>query len=219
MLKTIFRMSLMSLLLWIMAGCNTTKSTTVSTQDFKNSSTVKDASQLTPLVAGNTIEVSVEVDGRMEVSRHRAGLSYQGHVTLPLVGDVKVGGLTMKQARDVIAETYGAYYVSAPVIMLSLLGGSEEGEWGYVTVMGRVRTPGTVPLRDADGMKLTQAIQSVGGFASSAKQNEIRITRLDQAGKKIQVYVDFEKIGQAGNAEADVNLIDGDIVYVPERIF
>ncbi len=219
MLRTIFRLSLINLFLWVLTGCNTTNSSTVSTQDFKNTTTANDGSQLTPLIAGNTIEVSVEVDGRMEVSRHRAGLSYQGNVTLPLVGDVKVGGLTLKQARECIAETYGAYYVSTPVIMLSMLGGSEEGEWGYVTVMGRVRTPGTVPLRDVDGMKLTQAIQSSGGFAASAKQTEIRITRIDNSGKKIQVYVNFEAIGQAGHAESDVNLIDGDIVYVPERIF
>jgi polysaccharide export outer membrane protein len=219
MLKSIFRSTLPALILTALIGCTTTDSSTVSTQDFKNSLSAKDGSQLTPLVAGNTIEVSVEVDGRMEVSRHRAGLSYQGFATLPLVGDVKVGGLTLAQARKEIAKTYGAYYVSAPVIMVSMLSGSEEGEWGYITVMGRVRTPGTVPLRDADGMKLTQAIQSVGGFATSAKQNEIRVTRLDQSGKKLQVYVDFEAIGQTGSAESDINLIDGDIVYVPERIF
>lgn len=219
MLKTVFRMSVISLLVWVLAGCNTTKTSTVSTQDFKNATTTKDMSQLTPLIAGNTIEVSVEVDGRMEVARHRAGLSYQGYVTLPLVGDVKVGGLTLAQARGVIAKTYGAYYVSTPVIMLSMLGGANEGEWGYITVMGRIRTPGTVPLSDADGMKLSQAIQAAGGFAASAKQTEIRITRINSSGKKVQVYVNFEAIGQAGHAESDVDLIDGDIVYVPERIF
>lgn len=205
--------------LMIVSGCSSPSVSTVSTRDFRQSASSKKVLQATELVPGDAIEVSVEVDGSMEVSQHRAGINHLGYITLPLVGDVKIGGLRLDQARDAIAKTYGSYYVNEPVVMVGMAGGAAEGEWGYVTVMGRVGKPGRIPLGDADGLTLTEAIQAAGGFGFSAKQSDIRISRVDKSGKKIQVSVDFEEIGQGGNAEADISLIDGDVVYVPERIF
>ena len=200
-------------------GCATSESTSVSPKDFLQNKPDQ-PSKSSKLTGGDTIELSVEVDGRMEVLSHRAQINPQGKVTLPLVGDVKIGGYTLDKARGAIAKTYGAYYVNPPVIMVSLLADPESGgEWGSVTVMGRVNQPGRVPLRSQQGMNLTEAIQLAGGFAASAKNSDIRISRTDELGMKTRVSVDFKEIGQSGNKEADIKLIDGDIVYVPERIF
>ncbi len=177
------------------------------------------ASQTRNLAPGDEIEVSVEVDGSMEVSRHRAKLNHQGIVTLPLVGDVKVGGMKFSAARNIITKTYGAYYVNPPVVILALVDGDIVGEWGFITVLGRVNTPGRVPLQSQEGMNLSAAVQVAGGFATSAKTSDIRVSRTDELGMTTRVSVNFEQIGQTGNANADIMLFDGDIVYVPERIF
>ncbi|MEN7973466.1 MAG: SLBB domain-containing protein [Verrucomicrobiota bacterium] len=178
-----------------------------------------EALQARDLVPGAGIEVSVEVDGIMEVASHRAELNHQGIVTLPLVGDVKIGNMKPEAARSVIAETYGAYYVNSPVVMLSVVDDDAVGKWGFVTVLGRVNEPGRVPLAAQDGINLSAAIQLAGGFAASAKQSDIRVSRIDELGMKIQVSVDFNQIGQSGNADDDILLVAGDIVYIPERIF
>ena len=204
--------------LMLYTGCTTPETTSVSTQDFMQNKPAQ-PSKSSELAAGDTIEVSVEVDGNMEVLLHRAQINPQGMVTLPLVGDVKIGGYMQDKARDVIAKTYGAYYVNPPVIMLALMVDPGDGEWGAVTVTGRVGQPGRVPLRSQRGMNLTEAIQLAGGFAPSAKKSDIRVSRTDEMGMQTQVSVDFEAIGKRGNAEADIKLIDGDIIYVPERIF
>ena len=115
--------------------------------------------------------------------------------------------------------TYGAYYVNPPVVMLALTDGDAVGEWGFVTVLGRVNKPGRVPLQSQKGINLSAAVQLAGGFAPSAKQSDIRVSRIDGNGKKLRVSIDFEQIGLAGNAAADILLVDGDIIYVPERIF
>lgn len=202
----------------LVAGCATMDSGSATTSGFRFGKQ-EGSSQARDLAPGDGIEVSVEVDGSMEVSLHRAELNYQGLVTLPLVGDVKVGGMKLSTARDVIAKTYGAYYVNPPVVMLALVGGDIVGEWGFVTVLGRVNKPGRIPLPSQDGMNLSAAIQMAGGFATSAKTSDIRVSRTDELGMKTRVSVDFKQIGQAGNADADIMLIDGDIIYVPERIF
>ncbi|MCF7863812.1 MAG: polysaccharide export protein [Kiritimatiellales bacterium] len=207
----------LSVIMALYTGCTTTGSSSVSTQDFFKS-TEEGPSRISELAPGDTIEISVEVDGLMEVVSHRAALNHQGLVTLPLVGDVKVGGCTLDKAQDVIAKTYGSYYVRPPVVMISLVDNPKDGEWGYVTVMGRVGRPGRMPLHNPNGMNLTEAIQDAGGLSESAKKTGIRVTRKDAKGKPVQTIVNFDEIG-LGNTDVDIKLIDGDVVYVPERIF
>ncbi len=204
--------------LMLHSGCTTPGTTTVSAQDFLQNKPDQSPS-ISELAAGDTIEVSVEVDGIMEVLSHRAQINQQGLATLPLVGDVEIGGYALDKARGIIAKTYGAYYVNPPVVMLSLQVDPGDGEWGAVTVMGRVARPGRIPLRNQSGINLTEAIQAAGGFASSANKTKIRVSRIDKDGNKIKASIDFEAIGKKGNAEADIKLIAGDIVYVPERSF
>lgn len=202
----------------LQTGCVTSDGASASTQEFSKNKPTQ-ASLPSELVVGNTVELSVEVDGNMEVLSHHAQINQQGMATLPLVGDVKISGYTLSKARSTIAQTYGAYYVNPPVVMLSLQVDPEDGEWGSVTVMGRVIQPGRVPLRSQSGMNLTEAIQEAGGFAPSANKSKIRVSRTDKDGKNLKVYVDFEEIGQKGNMDSDIKLIDGDIIYVPQRIF
>lgn len=199
-------------------GCSTTDIEAVSTADFAQTEVV-DNMDAAKLSAGDTVEVSVEVDGRMEVSRHRAILDHFGVITLPLVGDVKVGDLTMDKARKSITDTYSTYFVNTPVVMLSTVQDLDGGGLGFVTVTGRVGTPGRISIMSASGMKLTEAIQAAGGFGTSAKRSDVRVSRVDGHGQKVQVSVDYNKIGKRGSAEADLTLRDGDIVYVPERLF
>ena len=200
-------------------GCATTDTTVLDTQNFIKTTSKSGTVQVAELDAGDVIEVSVEVDGTMEVSRYRANVNFLGIVTLPLVGDVKIGGLNLDIARSVIAKRYGVYFVTEPVIMLSRADDDSMSEWGQVTVLGRVSQPGVFPLPSSSGIKLSAAIQAAGGFASSAKANDVRISRIDDYGNKVKVSVNFNEIGESGNAEADIKLKDGDIVFVPERIF
>ncbi|VGO14795.1 hypothetical protein PDESU_03364 [Pontiella desulfatans] len=202
----------------LLNGCSATGAKTVSAEEF--SEKVDDGkAKVAALVAGDGIELSVEVDGRMEVAAHRATINHAGMVTLPLVGDVKIGGMTLAHARSAIYETYGAYFVNSPVIMINRVDDAAEGEWGFITVTGRVSQPGRIKIPSAKGMKLTAVIQEAGGFEASAKKSDIRVSRTSKDGRKIQVTVDYDEIGQEGNLQADIDLKDGDIVYVPERIF
>ncbi|MDF7806271.1 polysaccharide biosynthesis/export family protein [Pontiellaceae bacterium B12219] len=201
-------------------GCQTTDSTKVTAQDFNKRAEVVEDVKAAELIPGDFIEVSVEVDGRMEVQMHRSGINYLGLVTLPLVGDVKVSGMSLQDARAVIAKKYGTYFVNTPLIMVSRVDdSSSQGEWGFVTVTGRVGQPGRVKIMSAKGIRLTAVIQESGGFGPSAKKSDIQISRINEDGQKIRTSVNYEDIGQSGNLDADVNLFDGDIVYVPERMF
>lgn len=221
MLKKRVLLFLSSVVMLLLFGCSTFESTEISPNDLTTdySGTDQGVAQLTKLSFGDVLELSVEVDGKMEVSMHQASINTAGNATLPLVGDVKVGGLYLDGARILIHKTYGAYFVNPPVVMLGLVDEPGDGEWGFVTMTGRLEMPGRVRIPSARGIKLTAAIQEAGGFAPSAKKTEVRISRVDKDGRKIRVSVNYQEIGQKGNADADIDLKDGDIVYVPERFF
>ena len=210
--------SLFSLLL-ILFGCTSSDINTINRNDFFQDSLSHRDSTMTELVIGDMIELSVEVDGEMEVARYRSEINYYGNVTFPLVGDIKINRLKLNEARMAITRAYSAYYVNPPIIMLNRIDGDSEGEWGTVTVTGKVGQPGSIPITTSAGIRLTKAIQEAGGFTPSAKRNGIRVTRIDSTGKKVQVVVNYDEIGREGNAEADITLLNGDIVHVPERIF
>ncbi len=203
----------------LLSGCESTSVTTLDADHFSETSSGSRSAHFEQLAPGDMIEISVEVDGRQEVPSFQADVNHLGFVTLPLIGDVHVGGVGVDIARSVIARQYAAYYVSTPVIMIARVDEDRANEWGQVSIMGRVKNPGPVPLPSSTGIKLSAAIQAAGGFAPSAKKSEIRISRLSAGGKKVQVYVNYDDIGKAGDATADLNLLDGDIVYIPERVF
>lgn len=218
--RSIIPHTAMLLLGLIMCSCKSTDVTMVSASEFNASSPMNATSAAAKLTSGDTIEVSVEVDGRVEVDLHRATVSDLGNVTLPLIGDVPVSGVGFNIARSRITSRYEAYYVTKPVVMLSRGGEDGVGEWGQVLVTGRgVDNPGPVPLSSVSGIRLSAAIQAAGGFAPGANVSKIQVTRMDKRGRKLKVVVDFDAIGAGGNAEADILLKDGDIVNVPERIW
>ena len=203
----------------VMPGCETSDVTLVGVRDFNLSSPRTGFTTVASLDAGDMIELSVEVDGNSEVPLYEASVNHLGYVTLPLIGDVQVGGMKLDAARKKIAERYETYYVTKPVIMVALAG-ADSGAWGQVLVTGRgVDNPGPVPLPSSSGMRLSAAIQAAGGFAPSANTSKIQITRIDSRGRRLRVVVDFDDIGSGGDAEADVLLRAGDIVNVTERIW
>ena len=91
-------------------GCST-QGSAVDASEFAQRTKKSNAKQAVKLQPGDSIEISVEVDGRMEVPLHRASLNFSGIATLPIVGDVKVGGLKLDIARAVITKRYGALFV------------------------------------------------------------------------------------------------------------
>jgi len=203
-----------------LCGCETSDVTMVTARDFGYSSPRVGSVGTAKLASGDAVEVSVEVDGRLEVPLTQASVNHLGFVTLPLVGDVQIAGVGLDVARETVSRRYETYYVTKPVITLSLVGEDGSAEWGQVLVTGRgVGDPGPVPLTSGSGMRLSAVIQTAGGFAPAANTSKIQITRVDGRGRKLRVVVDFDDIGSGGDKEADILLRDGDIVNVPERIW
>lgn len=133
-----------------------------------------------------------------------------GHVSLPLVGEIYLDGLTPEEARRRIETAYNADYLRDAKVTVLV----KEANSRRVVVLGEVGKPGTYPYEER--MSVIDAIARAGGTAKLADVNRTIITRTVE-GKKVTLGVRVGDI-RRGKA-ADVEVMPGDIVFVPELLF
>jgi polysaccharide biosynthesis/export protein len=120
-----------------------------------------------------------------------------GMVKFPLIEELKVGGLTRKQAEQMLQEAYGKFYEDPYVV----LGFSNK----RVIVLG---APGglVVPLNN-ENMRLTEVLALAKGVTPDARANNIRMIRNGKV--FIADLSTFE-----GYQTSNYLMQPGDIVYV-----
>lgn len=167
---------------------------------------------------GDAIELAVEVNGNKEVPLSRVELAYDGSIPAPLVGNANLDKLTLAEARAALEVMYSRIFVAPPLITIRLAD-EDVGEWGYVTVLGLVRSPGRLAIASIEGMNLSDALHEAGGFDQNANMQGVVVTRKTSDQKLVQCECDITKLGRTGSGQYDLVLFDGDIVFVPERLF
>ncbi len=139
-----------------------------------------------------------------------------GTIILPhLDKPVKVGGLTVQGAREVIRKALvEAKQYDSPIVDVQV----SEYRNSSVTVQGAVRNPGNIPLR-ADRMTISDAISGAGGFQTSAGS---RIwVRGGPNRPKPDAGVQIDDIGEVFRKDdvlqgrvADSRVFDGDTITI-----
>jgi polysaccharide export outer membrane protein len=115
----------------------------------------------------------------------------------PMVGEIKVDGLTLRQAEEILQEAYAKFYSDSYVIL--------KYTNKRVIVLG---APGgqVIPLAN-DNMRLVEVLALAKGVNNDAKSQNIRILRGDQV--FIADLSTFE-----GYVKNNLVIYPGDIVYV-----
>jgi polysaccharide export outer membrane protein len=152
----------------------------------------------------------VRVYGEKELS-NIFRVSSAGTIDFPLIGKVKVQGLTPSEVAELLKKRLKeGEFVKDPHISIFV----REYKSKKISVFGQVQRPGTFNYED--NMNVVQAITLAGGFTPLADKNRTTVTRTLK-GKKQRIRVPVEKIGR-GTA-VNFLLLPGDIIFVPERIF
>ncbi len=136
-------------------------------------------------------------------------VTYDGEINFPLIGAVKVEGLTLEEARKRITELLARDYLVKPTVFVKV---ESTGESIYV--LGMVQNPGRQDY--VQGLTSLNACIKAGGFTRLAASGRTRILRTTD-GKTRIIHVDLEDVA-AGKSE-DVKLMPGDRIEVPERMF
>lgn len=167
------------------------------------------------------VSMSVLVAGQREIDEPSKRVSDGGTIVLPLLGELAVAGLSLDELQNQLSERYAAYFVHPQVILDFVRDTGKEGvsPWGFVTVLGRVKEPGRVPIPATRDMTLSGAIQRAGGFAPSAKSAAILVTRSMPDGRTESRTINLHAVGAAGRLDEDIIVEANDVVFVPEAMF
>jgi polysaccharide export outer membrane protein len=133
-----------------------------------------------------------------------------GYITLTMIGDLKIGGLTLDQTRAAILEK-ARVKLRDPELNIKL----REFERLYVTVFGEVDKPGRIELHGA--MTAVEALAAAGGFRDSAKHSQIILFRKVSADWAEAREIDLKQSLAKRNLAEDLNLRPGDLLYVPQN--
>ena len=137
-----------------------------------------------------------------------------GRVSIPLVEDLEVSGKTPTElAREIEKEL--SIYVKDPIVTVIVSGfvGPYDQQ---VRVIGEASQPRALPYREK--MTLLDLMIAVGGLTEFAAGNRSMITRVVE-GKQIQLEARIEDLIKDGDISANVELLPGDILIVPESWF
>ncbi|HXB03162.1 MAG TPA: polysaccharide biosynthesis/export family protein [Opitutaceae bacterium] len=143
----------------------------------------------------------------------------KGDVNLLLVGEVRIAGLTVREAQKAIEDAYrDGRFLRNPQVIITV----EEYAPREVSIGGEVHSPGRYPLPIESTMTVIDLVTKAGGLTDIARGGAVTITHITPDGKKITTTVDVDSIlkgkAQAKPNDASIQLQPGDIVYVPERI-
>lgn len=135
-----------------------------------------------------------------------------GTVTLPVVGNISLAGMTIEQARERIVEQYSRI-IRRPSVTIRLLNPRPV----QVGVAGEVGRPGSYTV-DRDGNSfptITEILETAGGVRPSADLRQVEVRRPRHNGTTEVVTVDLWQLIQTGNLSNNIMLQDGDTVFVP----
>jgi len=134
-------------------------------------------------------------------------IEHDSLVKLPMIGRVKLAGMTIKEAEDYLENRFAKYYID-PFARLTVNN-------RRVVVFSGDYSQGTVVEMDNRNMTLLEGIARAGGIPRSGKAHTIKLIRGDKANPEIY-FIDLSKID--GMAQATIILQSNDIIYVEPRI-
>ncbi len=131
-----------------------------------------------------------------------------GMITVPVVDDVYVVGLTTKQVQDILTEKLKPVVAEPQVTVIVRNIHSRK-----VYLVGQVGHAGSVPLSGHE--TVLQVLAQSGGPGLYAKSDKIYILRQQGDGRQERLNFNYKKALKGTDPKADFPLVNGDVIVVP----
>ena len=139
-----------------------------------------------------------------------------GRITTPLVSDMPAVGKTPTMlAEDIRLQL--SQYIEEPLVtvIVNKFAGTFSQQ---VRVVGATEKPASIPYRA--NMTLLDAMISVGGLSEFAAGNRAKLIRFDRSsGGQKEYALRLTDLLKRGESEANVMLMPGDVIIIPESMF
>ena len=160
------------------------------------------------LGSGDVVRVNVyqNPDLTLETRVTEAGI-----VSFPLLGAIRLGGLSVTAAEKLIADGLrGGNFVKQPQVTIVVL----QVRGNQASVLGQVNRPGRYPIEVAD-MRLTDLLAMAGGAATGG--SDLVIVTGTRDNQPFRLEVDLPTVFAAGGKDKDILILNGDAVWVDRQ--
>lgn len=169
------------------------------------------------ITRGDILSISVLGEADLTVGQKR--VESTGTINLAYVGDVRLVGLTLKEAQELLQKAYiDGRVLRSPTINVVV----DQYAPRVVRISGMVNQQGPIELPPDGEMTIAELISKAGGFRETARGTAVRVTRTLPDGTTRTEELDVEsaiKGKQRRTTGQGAFLLEpGDVVYVPEKV-
>lgn len=122
-----------------------------------------------------------------------------GYISMPLIREIQVSGLTLRQAEQVIVSKLLEGFLKEPQVSVEVL------NYRPFYILGEVKKPGSYSY--VNGIAILNAVAMAEGFTYRANEKIMLITRANDPQQKER------------KVPLDTKVLPGDIIRVQERFF
>lgn len=163
------------------------------------------------LVLASSLSFEI-IDGEL-FSRQRIEVNPFGEIDLPLIGSVKLVGLTAEQANGLLLQKLGKFY-KKPKAFLKVVEYKGYDQRNKIAVMGEVHYPGVYAFQQH--INLFEAVSLAGGYKNTANLNSVIIIQNGYAKKPTYLKINLGDVLNGQDISQNITVKAGDIIYVPD---
>ena len=161
------------------------------------------------LVVGDVVELNVFREPDLTT---QATIARDGTVQLPLIREVQLAGLSIRDAREMLRQLYDKKFLVDPQVFLNVVKYAQR----KFTIMGQVARPGSYELQGGERMDLLEAIGLAGGLRRIGNRGRVIIQRREGEGV---TAIKANAKRMADGKEAPIEVQPGDVITVSESWF
>ena len=138
---------------------------------FSAAALAKAQAELSSYKLGAGDLITIRVLGEEDLKREKVRLSDAGTISFPILGEIRVKGMTVGELEETITKGLKGRYLLDPQVTVML------EEYRNFFVNGNVEKPGGYPY--IPGLTVRKAISIAGGFKERAARDKLNIIRDD----------------------------------------
>jgi polysaccharide biosynthesis/export protein len=179
----------------------------ISIMDAMAQQSVPAGNQNQDYIIGVEDVLAINVWKEAELSLKDIVVRPDGKISVPLIGDLKADGLSVKQLQETISDKLKEY-ITAPVVTVTVTKIMSR----TVSIVGRVTKSGVYAI--GSSMTVLELLARAGGLTEDAKPKSIKIFR-NEDGKTITFHFNYNDMLAGKNLKQNILLKNGDEVVVP----
>ncbi len=156
--------------------------------------------------------ISIIAPRIFEIDGEGQQIQPDGKISLELLGEVKVAGLSPREVATKLEELLTPYY-NDPHVRVRVTNQPDK----VFYVLGQVGGPGPMPYTGHDTLLHVLARNQPNRIAWKSRVKVIRPSPIE--GERFEIRVDVDTMMKTGDTRANILLQPGDVVYVPPTPF